>query len=109
MIARFGLGLRDAAERPAAGLDIVLNMQTVGYAQELFGTVALCSSAFAYVTHGFSIRRSRYQELQSGATAAQHAFVLLCAEVYDHFCNDDEASAEEGDVPGCGPKLASPH
>ena len=44
------------------------------------------------------MRRLRYQELQSGATAAQHAFVLLCAEVYDH--NDDEASAEEGDVPG---------
>ena len=30
VIARFRLGLRDAAERPAAGLDIVLNMQTVG-------------------------------------------------------------------------------
>ena len=46
------------------------------------------------------MRRLRYQELQSGATAAQHAFVLLCAEVYDHLYNDDEASAEEGDVPG---------
>ena len=27
-------------------------------------------------------------------------FVLVCAEVYDHLYNDDEASAEEGDVPG---------
>ena len=34
MIARFGLGLRDAAERPAAGPDIVLHVQTVSYAQE---------------------------------------------------------------------------
>ena len=61
MIARFGLGLRDAAERPAAGPDIVLNVQTVSYAQE--GTLnkflvdgRVCCSCWSSGFHRWSVQ-----------------------------------------------------
>ena len=58
--------------------------------------------------------RLRYARLLDKAVAVPrtYAFVLTCAEVFDHLYNDDEASAEEGDVPGrvgCRTRTSTDH